>query len=298
MFFFVCFSLVTKAQYKKMPLDTNYYWHEKYFYVQGTFNYFCDYQYNVVKDTLILGKTYKKVIISNKVCNTLGQIFFYSPFTSFLRQDTILKRVIILDNTYQEKILYNFDKTVGDTVNLYSGWGYCPSGVYTRTVTQIDSILLNDGLYHKRHYYNTITAIEGVGGYFGFLTPWCSVGYGSGTLLLCVGKTSPINSTIYHSSGNTTNCSVVLGTNEITEAEEGTRVYPNPNSGSLMILSENNQTLIQSVTINDIAGRTIKVYNDINALEFAFDAGSLKAGIYVVSIHYSNKKVNKRVVIN
>lgn len=200
---FYCF--ISSAQYKKMPLDTNHYWNEVYSYIQGSTNCNCNYQYEAVKDTVILGIIYKKVLRTNIIC--VSPCSPYNPYKAFLRQDTVLRKVIILDNTFQEKILFNFKKNVGDTALLYD---VVTSSSATYTVGTKDSLLLSDGLYHRRFIYNGGccggTVIEGVGGYYSLLSPYI-IGFGLGTNLVCLGKTYPTNGTIYHMSGNTFSCS-------------------------------------------------------------------------------------------
>ena len=127
-----------QGQYKKMPLDTNHYWHEYFFFSQWPSTYYnCDYQYEVIKDTLISSKIYHKVAITNKVCNPIWACCFYSPYTAFLRQDTLLKIVCILDTGYKEKILYNFNKILNDTAMLFDPIG---KSFNTYTVNTKDSL--------------------------------------------------------------------------------------------------------------------------------------------------------------
>lgn len=219
----ILICLLANAQYKKMPLDTNHYWSEHYYYQTMSTNLFCYYQLNIIKDTVIASYTYKKIFISSVSCNSFV-CCFNAPNKAFLRQDTLLKKVIVLDNSFQEKILYNFNKNLGDTTALFD----CrlnSTSVYT--VSLKDSLLLNDGLYHKRLGFwgaGGPEVIEGVGGKFGFLTPYF-MGFGTGIDLICSGKTYPTMSTIYHSSGNTYSCSVVTQSSENTIHSENISIF-------------------------------------------------------------------------
>jgi hypothetical protein len=128
-----------------MPLDTNYYWQQTYNVTQSPFPWYsCCYNIKVIKDSIIGGVTYKFLRNTNGYCSVQG----YSVSCSgFLKQDTI-KKILTSYQGGQERILYNFNKIVGDTTQLWSG------GIMTTyTVTQLDSLLLNDGLYHKRFTY-------------------------------------------------------------------------------------------------------------------------------------------------
>jgi hypothetical protein len=102
-----------------------------------------------------------------------------------LRQDTVLKRIIQLDNT-QEKILYNFSKNIGDTA-LLTSFGFGASSL-TYTLLSKDSVLINDGFYHKRYKFypnpnDYVTVIEGIGSTAGLFSPW--VPFEEGYLLKC-----------------------------------------------------------------------------------------------------------------
>ena len=157
------------AQYKKMPLDTSHYWQQQYNSGAMFPNppYTCYTTLKVLKDSVRNSKTYKFI----KATPYCGSTYF-----GLIREDTVLKRVIILDNN-QEKILYNFNKNVGDTAMLTDEL-WSPQ---TYTLQLKDSVLINDSLYHKRYRYAcsgcnatgfNVTVIEGVGSTFGLLSPW------------------------------------------------------------------------------------------------------------------------------
>ncbi len=292
---FVC--SLSSAQYIKLPLDTNHYWHDSFYLSQGMTSYFCDYQYNAIKDTLISTITYKKVLRTNIICNSPNG-GTYSPTKAFLRQDTILKRVIILDNNYQEKLLYNFNKSVGDTALLYN---VVTSSYSTYTLNLKDSVLLNDGFYHKRFYWGDsyFAIIEGVGGRYGLFTAYW-IGFGVGTDLICLGKTYPTLSTIYHKGGNTYSCSPFLGSAENSAILNDTdiNVFPNPSSDQINVLSKNNSVNIKSIIIKDVLGKEIKVFTNVNSTEYALDLKSLISGIYIMTIQLPDKSVYRRLIKN
>ncbi|MBP7808875.1 MAG: T9SS type A sorting domain-containing protein [Bacteroidia bacterium] len=291
------FVAVTNGQYKKMPLDTNHYWHELFFYAVWPSPYSsCDYQYEVIKDTLISSKVYKQVAITNKVCNPIWTCCFYSPNIAFLRQDTLLKIVCVLDTGYKERILYNFNKMVNDTTMLFDPVG---GSFNTYTVNTKDSLLLNDGLYHKRLKLTGPglfgDLIEGVGGSRGLLTNY-SQGIGIGTGLTCVGKIYPIQSTIYHSSGNTFSCSVVNGiTENSNHALHNITIAPNPSSG-LVNISSFNTRAIKTITVKDVLSKEIKTVSDINLSKYSLDISSLENGIYIISITIDSELIHKKII--
>lgn len=109
-------------------------------------------------DTLIGAYSYKKLYSGS------------SPFiiTAASRNDTLNKKVFIYSvSTGMEKLLYDFNLSVGDTVNSANGFGFyeplvatAVSGVAFATVdtawvTSIDSVLMpHDGLFHKRFNFS------------------------------------------------------------------------------------------------------------------------------------------------
>lgn len=294
--FLVSNYALTIAQYRKMPLDTNHYWREYHFYIQGTSSYNCDYQYNVVKDTVVGGRLYKKVLMTYALCTGSWPCCFYSPVSAYLREDTVAKRVIILDNSYQEKIKYNFNKNLGDTANLYE-----QGSVLNYTVTLKDSLLLNDGLYHKRLIYsNAISCevIEGIGGKWGLLTPY-SMGFGIGTNLVCLGKTFPSSATIYHMSGNTFSCSVLTGIKENSNSlmYENISISPNPNNGSFQLKIENELENGELILVN-LIGQEVYKQKIING-DNPINTNGLSRGLYhFVVIEHNQKKFNGKVAID
>ncbi|MBA3705515.1 MAG: T9SS type A sorting domain-containing protein [Bacteroidetes bacterium] len=83
-----------------------------------------------------------------------------------IRNDTLNKKVYLYSTgTGTEKLLYDFNMAVGDTVYSNSGFGFYtsllptphvpPAQIDTAWISRIDSILMpHDGLYHKRFNFN------------------------------------------------------------------------------------------------------------------------------------------------
>ncbi|MBK7342373.1 MAG: hypothetical protein IPJ06_04205 [Saprospiraceae bacterium] len=119
------------------------------------------------EDTLLDNTVYHKVYSSNKEFGSDWK--FYGDY---LRQDTLTNRVYYKDNKDDEVLLYDFNMGLNDTfaVSDYAGV-FCQ-----QTVTQIDTILLNNGEPRKRlklanidypsdtHYW-----IEGLGSTFALI---------------------------------------------------------------------------------------------------------------------------------
>lgn len=281
------FSEVYFAQYKKFPLDTNHYWIEKYNDLHPTNPNNCTYQYSIIKDTLIATKKYQKIIISNKVF-AAGAFSFYSPNTAFIRQDTLQKRVYVLDNSYSDRKLYDFKKNVGDTVIVFTPWGLWANTTLTLTVSGIDSVMCSDGYYRRRHNYGFIggDAIEGIGGRHGLLTPYMAnavnTSFGSAAYLKCVGSKNPV-STVYSVFGLSGNCGMDVSINE-PFLNYKINVLPNPAEDNLYLKGLSNTDWIQSLDAINILGDVIKLkwYKD------EVDISNLQPGFYILKINGSS----------
>jgi hypothetical protein len=269
-----------KAQYNKMPLDSFHYWHENYYYSnssQGLSS--CEYLYKYLKDTVISNLTYKKVGIKNNDCKS-GLNQTYAPSLAFLREDTVLKKVLILNNNYQEKILYNFNKNIGDTAKLYNLGN--PTYNLTYTITAKDSSILHDGIYHLRYVLSDglggwFEVREGVGGAYGFLTPY-AVGLGFGIHLMCTGTSSATSGLIYGSVG----CSDIIAgiVNKNMIEENSIKFFPNPTSSILTISS--NQLGLEKTTLEFVnnLGQMVLVIPFSKQIDVSY----LETGFYFVNI--------------
>lgn len=113
-------------------------------------------------DTVITGVHYSKCYSDGGVINGI-------------RNDTINKKVYLYSaDTGSEKLLYDFNLSIGDTVFRNEGFGFytslvsvSPGGtattIDTAWVSRIDSVLMpHDGLYHKR--FNFYAKIRDPGG--------------------------------------------------------------------------------------------------------------------------------------
>ena len=283
---FVAFT--SRAQKHKLPLDTNYAWNESWFLaytypVNASYN--STYQINIIKDTIINSKIYQKLKNTTTSYYSSNGGYYYPNSAlqlKYIRQDTILKRVVVLDNSLNEKILYNFNKSIGDTAQTFS-YG----GVTTYTIMSIDSILLNDAKYHKR--YNGLF-IEGVGSIHGLLTPY--VGFDGGNYLNCMAKINPTLQTIYHQSGNGNSCPIATSVKNY-QRFNSIYVYPNPTNDYLYLNTENAKP--NTVDIYNSFGQLLKtiVVEDylekLNVIEFT-------AGFYILKINFQNYFVQQRFI--
>ncbi len=271
------------AQYIKLPLDTNHYWNE---YCQsipitgGPISY----KLRVKMDSVVNGIQYKLLYADGSSC-------LQNFYPILLRQDTILKRVIILVNN-QEKILYNFDKNVGDTAQLF-----CVSGVITATLTYKDSVLLNDGIFHKRYNFGGAgpgKIIEGVGSNTGLLFPVCNT-FNTSRSLICLVKNSAAT-TIYSNSQSSLSCSIPTEVNSYDIQSGPFYIFPNPSADKLTISTDN--WFPETIEFINCIGESVLLIRDWKENGGVLDISSLPSGIYIVRCKADLQVKNRLLIKN
>lgn len=281
-FLFLFFAVSFKAQYRKMPLSPNYYW-QQHTTINSLPPYInCSYALKVTKDSILNGKTFKFI-------ETYNASYLYFSESALLRQDTVLKRVTaILFN--QENILYNFNKSVGDTA-LLLGAAWTPQ---TFTLQAKDSVLLNDGFYHKRFTYNNMPpVIEGVGSISGLLWPMDS--FESFTTLNCLGRISPTLS-IYSSAGLSSACPLTTGIASNSPNKNAFGLFPNPSSDVLHINFDT--ALPKTLIIKNMLGQTMLTVDPPKQTTMNLNISSLEAGFYFVELGYEAGAMSRSFIKN
>jgi hypothetical protein len=278
-------KVLTCQNFISIPTDSNYFWRQ--------YSICPNYQYQIKykKDTIINFKTYNKY-------STFGGEYGQGACQSFirngfLRQDTIAKSLFILDNALQEHPLFNFSKSLGDTMQSYDR--ILNSNV-TLTIVSTSTVNMNDGTKRKGYWTNDNNCfVEGMGSIFGGI--YCNkqplqAAYKT-EQLICFGIQTPYQVLC---SGLTTfslNCSFIPTNVSVKENllnAPDIDVFPNPSHDEV------------TVSINDDKGRsgTITIYNvlgfGIKEIQTNWHEGSnnliisisdLPRGIYFVTIEGS-----------
>src|SRR3990170_4659238 len=201
------FISLSKAQkYIPLPLDSAY-WRESYTW-QSPFDPpyydYTEYINQTAGDTLINGLIYTKIFQKISVGGNIS-----NDIIAVLRQDTLKKKIYAIEkDSTNEKILYDFNLNIGDTVLSFLVFQNNNCDIVT--INNIDSLLINE-IYHKEfftigcYFPNTdYSFIEGIGGSTGLLAP-PSGSMNWETKLICSGYN---NKTIYPDSSYT--CSKLI----------------------------------------------------------------------------------------
>jgi hypothetical protein len=282
--------------YYKIPSDTNHYWRQ-FSICQPNPNAVNRYDYQI--------RYYKDTVINSKIYN-LYQRFgrswgfeFCSSFTKrgFLRQDTLTKKIFILDANFVERPLYDFSKlVVGDTLQHYNK---ALNSVVTLTVQHMDTAYLNDGTKHKAQWVsNNNCFIEGVGSIFGGL-------YGDDQLpftpnniseqLMCYGFISPFFNLMDGITQQIYICSLVpatVGMEEYFFNQIDINIFPNPVRDKLH-LELGFQVGNAKLSIYNTLGQIIYSKDGIDKKE-EIDLGFLRSGVYYLKINnYEGQKTFK-----
>jgi hypothetical protein len=92
---------------------------------------------------------------------------------------------------------------------------------------------------------------------------------------------------------------VVLGLANFSIAEANQEssqvsVFPNPVSADFSVAIQNEQ--IRRITVMDLAGKTIRVFDNLNAGTVTLDRGNIPAGVYVLEVSTQAGRFTRRVV--
>jgi hypothetical protein len=284
-------SVNSYGQYFKMPLDTGHYWRHRWHYYNPPADYDCEYNYKCTRDSVYNSKTYKIMKSTGNLCDASVAYSALSGIewqTILLRQDTVKKLVVILLADSSEKILYNFNKNVGDTAKLF-----VDGALNTYTLQYKDSIKLNDGFYHKKFNFFSPwpgNIVEGLGSLSGFL-PMNQAPLHVTRYLECVAVTGSHSLTLYP-YGNTS-CNVYAGIKETDLLAAHILLYPNPASHALSIQMPSSPDQIE--IYNSVGEKVFFQQNEAGDLQ-QLDVSSFANGIYMVKIAFPGKSIYRRFV--
>lgn len=231
----------------------------------------------------IKGDTTINEIVYHKLCLESGDIINPKSRTiGGIREENkkiYCKGETILSDTYDEWLLYDFTKQIGDTIK------HNPQGYFYSVILDIDSILI-DGTYRKRYevdnrwfYHNPDYIVEGIGsirnGLLGHISdiPTCGTHYWEH---VCFKE----NGVVKYLNPNFNDCfpsNFVMGADKM---ETQIKIYPNPVNQNLQIINNINENL--SAKIIDINGRSV-IEHSLNKTKTILKL-DISSGIYNVLI--------------
>jgi len=280
LFFFItlALALTVKSQtsvYHPFP-TTNATW---------TFQYYDDFhnptgnisRYYITGDTLILGRTYKKIS---------GGSFIVGNWNSGGIRDSNKVIYFIPDTSSTEYVLYDFNLNIGDTLSYpeFGGFGY-PEII----AWDVDSVLASDG-WRRRIFLNTGDYwIEGIGADHYLFAPTAFMGVSGNDRFQCMTTDSGF---IYQVG----NCFTDVHDEFLTTSRIS--ISPNP--------FQTSTTLYSSIQFESAE---LKIYNSIGAMvrdekikmhqsELTIERGDLKEGIYFLQLICNDEQHMLKFIIN
>ena len=298
LFFIGCYKSNAQSNYIALP-DSNSLWTITAIYSGGSNSRI------VVKgDSLYGSYSYKKYYAVN---DSNLSIATYT-FLAIVRQDIPNKKVFaIKSGTTYERLLYNFNLTLNDSVRVtpldyaYPGTtGYGSNGYRLKVIVK-DSVLINSQ-YRKRlelKEYNGLGYpeywIEGVGSTLGILSSGGS-GYLSADacipFLLCQKYNGVLN--YLNTTYNTCIPQICTGAgiNEFKNKNEGLKFYPNPTNGIINIEVEN----ANKIKVVNVLGELVK-HEDLKFKQQSIDISSLQNGIYFLQVFNKDKLIGTAKIV-
>ena len=289
-------------QYHPFP-ESNAFWTVVEFNQQ--YNYWDTYIYTVQGDTVINDKPYKKIWQLNDISGSQDTLWYLH---SFMRQDTIQKKVWFIRkymNETTEKLGYDFDVQIGDTVYLpafdYENIG---DSIFVLVDPGTDSTLLWNGEYRKNFSFTSLYpnsgwgfyVIEGVGTQ---RTPFPNLFYFDPfhqSELVC----HKVNGVyLYGASPLPDECGFTVDIDEIISKQTIT-VKPNPCSSYVEIQFPGEHHIAKEILLINSLGEIIlrnKISLRLNMVRI--NTSSYQNGIYVVKITSGNGQFyTKKIIIN
>lgn len=264
-------------------LDTNHFWQQKYSLNKPGQQVNCNYLLTIKTHSVVNGITYKVV---DTYYSKSDNIMIGCGDYGLVREDTVLKRVIILTSS-GEQILYNFNKNPGDTALLYKA--YQPpsvTGIYTLQAR--DSVLLADGYHRRFSYFNKSLDIEGVGSFHGLLTPFNI--FEVDVSMVCMSHKTP-SQVIYGSS-----CfPLTVSIGELKDDIQA-NLFPNPAEEFLNVQVESNSA--KRMKIKNLFGQTLIDLFPSGSGTTIVNLKNLEKGLYFIDLEFEGKTVTRRFVKN
>jgi hypothetical protein len=248
------------------------------------------YQYGISDDTVINAKQYQKIYLLNDTVYPLvtGQ------YCGAIREDST-KIIFVIDfncaypgSGQDEVILYDFSKSVGDTV-FVGVYGSGPEGYLI--INHIDSVLIENN-YRKTFHFTTVENnywIEGIGSTRGLFSPIIAQPTGFQKWeLICFNQDGNVK--FLNPEFNT--CFPILtGINSKELENTSVKIFPHPVTNiSVIDFTNNTSFMYQSIDFYNIFGQKVNHINIKDRKQIFINKIDYKPGLHVYRIFGQNMK--------
>ena len=205
------------------------------------------------------------------------------------------KVFFIPKDSLNELLLYDFGLELGDT--FYIADYHQIYGSSQMVLTQIDSILTDDGIYRKQFYFSNggTTWIEGIGATYGSTTyPWYFFSLSGNCWMFCFlqNSTSVYRGTLPMFNQSEYDCNGLIMTLEEIEVDNLLTVFPNPFDKQISVNSSSSEP-IAKLTLFDTS---LRVIGSSQNSEMLMLDSKISSGIYILQINIGDFRYFKKVV--
>jgi hypothetical protein len=284
-FKFLFLTIIPLFSYSQSIVDTTKLWSTYLLYYYQPYSN--TEQIKFISDTLLDGVHYRKVLRTLEE-NPVN----WSPY-GFIREDSSKKVFYRLNGDDTEKLMYDFNVQLHDTIHVYGLYDYSTGDFWEMDyfVDSIDNVMVGGVL--KKQYHMFYVSQWGMGTE---VNQWIEdVGSANGVLrnyngyvgcnwfkLLCYKK----NGILQYMNPNYNSCYLVTGIDNLKNLVLGVTISPNPVTNiSTFKISGLEKSDGISINIFNSIGKTILTKR--NTMEFQINKNDFPAGIYYYNI--SNK---------
>ncbi len=220
-----------------------------------------------------------------------------------LREDNEERKVWFLPaGAQEEKLLYDFNLEVGDTLDFYFASEHFWEVGITPVIAQIDSVWAGNA-WHKRwradigqtdDWLWQIELIEGIGGMHGLIDPDPFFHlHGPVTNLTCY---SNDQGTSHPADAGP--CQLITSLHEVSKEHIDWQLFPNPASGHFHIQLPDDHILHGcAIEIFDMSGRSIYTQENVNNPHLRISTDNWQSGMYLVMLRNDEVKLFSRIVV-
>lgn len=250
------------------------------------------------RDTLINNQTYYKTFKEEPI--------YGIDFIGYMAEDTLAKKVYAYDKEQNgdgivlnsQKLLYDFDINIGDTIDIYTGEGNFSLHPSKLVLHKIQYNVLSEPCFMTPTVMpvtkvfvftisgfgqDTINWIEGTGSLAGVLMPGNRGGFCSFTRLNCHYKDGiNIFKTGYPQYQDTCSLGGVAIENALSNH---LNLYPNPTNDIIKVELRKGEYIEKNVEILDVTGNVLITHNiDKPLLSVSIPLKTLSSGVYLCRI--------------
>jgi hypothetical protein len=265
---------------------------------------------SITDTTLSIGYAYKTLFLNQRAVTDYGLHYSDSSVAGYIREDTLAKKIYFrYSSTDTDKVLYDFSKSVGDSLDIHTPFSYFDYHIVAHAIIRRIDTVSYYGLWRKRFVFDCIDSTgqvvidtshtfaftEGIGSEAGLMTPMevnvvhpdaCNVS------LICF---SYLDTTIYPVFG-IGKCMITLSDGIHDPIGSHINLYPNPANNEFHLSCPDAGKYNSQINITDLLGQII-YSSPITDTETTHDISYLSSGLYTWRIISDNATIKTGKII-